>query len=136
MQVGLFKKTAILIEKNSLHCQLYEDVLSANGFNVYATKSAMDGLIKMKNSKQDLTVINTEIAEISFIEKLITKIRSEESLNLMPIVGLSTYGREYKENIIKMLDAFLTKPLSIDRFIESIFECIEKRTNGCKSTCD
>ncbi|MDR2107128.1 MAG: hypothetical protein LBO73_01220 [Holosporaceae bacterium] len=131
MQTNLFKKSAVLIEKNALHRKLYEDVLTANGFDVYVAKSAMDGLIKVKETKLDLTVINTEIASESFTEKLITKMKSEQASNLMPIVGLSAYGSECKKNISEMLDVFLTKPVSVDKFVESVFKCIEDKINGC-----
>jgi CheY-like chemotaxis protein len=131
MQANLFKKSAVLIERNSLHCKLYEDVLTANGFDVYTAKSAMDGLMKVKETKQDLAVINTEIAEESFMEKLIAKMQSERASKLMPIVGLSSYSMECKKNIAKMLDAFLTKPISIDKFMESVFLCIEHKVDGC-----
>ncbi|MDR2157722.1 MAG: hypothetical protein LBO02_00160 [Holosporaceae bacterium] len=101
MQANLFKKSAVLIERDSLHCKLYEDVLTANGFDVYTAKSAMDGLIKIKETKQDLAVINTEIAEESFIEKLIAKMHSERASNLMPIIGLSSYSAEFKKILQK-----------------------------------
>ncbi|MDR2780937.1 MAG: response regulator [Holosporaceae bacterium] len=130
MQTSLFKKSAVLIEKNPLHCMLYQDVLDANGFDVYAAKSAMDGLIKIKETQQDLVVINTEIAEESFVEKLISKIKAERSSNFMPIVGLSVYDSECKKNIANALDIFLTKPISIDKLVQSIFAYIESRVNG------
>ncbi|MDR0581134.1 MAG: hypothetical protein LBG04_03425 [Holosporaceae bacterium] len=136
MQANLFKKSAVLIETNSSHRKLYEDVLIANGFDVYVARSAIDGLIKTKETQQDLTVINTEVAEESFIEKFISKMRDESMSNVMPIIGLSVYKQEYKKNIAKILDAFLTKPFSIDRFIESILISIESRANGCKSPGD
>jgi DNA-binding response OmpR family regulator len=133
VQASLFKKSAVLIEKNSLHCMLYEDVLEANGFDVYVARSAMDGLIKIKETKQDITVINTEIAEESFVEKLITKMKTERASQHMPIIGLSVYSPECKKNIAKTLDAFLTKPISIDKLTESIFACIEGRKYGSSS---
>jgi DNA-binding response OmpR family regulator len=97
MQANLFKKSAVLIERNSLHCKLYEDVLTANGFDVYVARSAMDGLIKIKETNQDIAVINTEIAEETFVEKLVSKMKSERSSSLMPIVGLSSYAPESKK---------------------------------------
>jgi DNA-binding response OmpR family regulator len=130
MQTNLFKKSAVLIEKDPLCRRLYEDVLAANGFDVYIAKSAMDGLIKVKESKQDLAVINTEIAEESFVEKLIVKMRSERASDFMPIVGLSSHNLECKKKVVKILDAFLTKPFSIDKLSESIFACIEDKANG------
>jgi DNA-binding response OmpR family regulator len=133
MQTNLFKKSAVLIETNLLHCKLYEDVLSASGFDVYVAKSAMDGLIKVKETKQDLAVINTEIAEEYFVEKLISKMKTERASSLMPVVGLSAYALECKKNIAQILDVFLTKPISIDKFIESVFICIENKINGCQS---
>ncbi|MDR2724316.1 MAG: hypothetical protein LBB25_03905 [Holosporaceae bacterium] len=133
MQANLFKKSAVLIEKNSPHQKLYRDVLIANSFDVYVARSAMDGLIKIKETQQDLAVINTEIAEESFIEKFVTKMRAIAQSKIMPIIGLSVYNPKSKENIVKILDAFLTKPISIDKFVKSIFACIEDRANGCKS---
>jgi CheY-like chemotaxis protein len=131
MQANLFKKSAVLMEKNLLHCKLYEDVLTAVGFNVYIAKSSMDGLMKVKESQQDLAVVNIEIASESFVEKLINKMQSERASKFMPIVGLSAYNLECKQNIAKKLDVFLTKPLSIDKFVESVFLCIENKLNGC-----
>jgi DNA-binding response OmpR family regulator len=133
MQTSLFRKSAVLIEKNPLHRKLYADVLAANGFDVYVAKSAMDGLVKTKEARQDLAVIDTEIGEESFVEKLIVKMKSERASNLMPIVGLSAYNLESRKKIEKILDLFLTKPFSIDRFIESIFMCIEDKVNDCQS---
>ncbi|GHT98646.1 hypothetical protein FACS1894126_4340 [Alphaproteobacteria bacterium] len=134
MQTTLFKKTAVLMEQNQLQCNLYRDILSANGFDVYVAKSAMDGLMKIKEKPHDLTVINIEIAEELFIEKLINKIHSESTAKFMPIIGLSIYNQENKKNMLKNLDAFLTKPLSIDRFIESVFVCIEKKHNDSENS--
>ncbi|MDR3186904.1 MAG: hypothetical protein LBT63_00515 [Holosporaceae bacterium] len=134
MQANLFRKSAVLIEQSPLQCRLYEDVLTANGFDVYVAKSAMDGLIKIKEAPQDLAIINTELAEESFMEKLISKMKTGHRSSIMPIVGLSIYEREYKKNISETLDAFLTKPFSIDRFLETIFSCLESGVDGCKGS--
>jgi DNA-binding NtrC family response regulator len=133
MQTDLFRKSAILMEQTPIQCRLYEDVLTANGFDVYVAKSAMDGLIKIKEAPQDLAIINVELAEESFMEKLISKMKSGHQNPGMLIVGLSIYDRKYKKNIVEILDAFLTKPISIDRFLESIFSCLESKAGGCKS---
>lgn len=125
MQTDLFKKSAVLVENNPLQARLYSEILSANGFDVYSTQSAMDGFVKIKDKKQDLMVINTEIAACSFMEKFLYKVNQEKN-HLMPIVGISIYS-EKKENIRKNLDAFLTKPLSIDKFIEAVCRCIEDK---------
>lgn len=129
MQADLFRKSAVLIEQNGLQQKLYSDILSANGFDVYVAKSAMDGLMRLREHKQDLTVINTEIAEESFVEKLISNIRSANNKGDAKIVGLSIYASEVKKNIAKKLDAFLTKPISIDTFVGSIVDCIEKKSD-------
>nr|MCR5224796.1 hypothetical protein [Alphaproteobacteria bacterium] len=106
MQASLFRKSAVLIEQNPQQGMLYEDVLNANGFDVYVAKSAMDGLLKIKEKKQDLTIINTEIAEESYMKKFIERIRAEKDSAEMPIVGLSIYNAENKKNVAQALDAF------------------------------
>jgi DNA-binding response OmpR family regulator len=135
MQAALFKKNAILMEQDALHHRLYEDVLGANGFDVYGAKSTMDGFMKIKEKSYDIALINLEIAEESFIEKLINKIHSEQMAQFMPIVGISIYGEERKRNVAKILDAFLTKPFSIDRLMECVLNSIERK-NGCENPCD
>ncbi|MDR1551564.1 MAG: hypothetical protein LBS14_02720 [Holosporaceae bacterium] len=131
MQANLFKKSAVLIEKDPLHCKLYEDVLSAHGFDVYLARSAMDGLMKVKETEQDLVVINTEVAEETFLKKLLFKMKFEGVSGLIPIIGLSAYNLKYKEKLSEMLDVFLTKPVSLDRFVESVLTCVESRAYGC-----
>jgi DNA-binding NtrC family response regulator len=133
MQADLFKKTAILVEQHPLQSKLYKDILTANGFDVSVARSAIDGLMQIKAGKHDLVVINVEIAEEAFLEKLINKIQEDQSKKSMPIVGLSIYNSECKKNISKIMDAFLTKPLSVDKFIESVFVCIENKNNGCQN---
>ena len=59
----------------------------------------MEGLQQIKENEYDLAVINVDIGEESFVEKLINKIHSERSE--LPIVGLSIYEQEKKKNIAK-----------------------------------
>ena len=136
MQTNLFMKSALLVEQNPIQAKLYCDILSANGFEVSIAPSITDGIMKIKERPQDLAIINTEIAGEPFIEKFIQTVQSlQKSLKKQtPIVGLSIYKEKYKKNISKFLDAFLTKPISIDKFMESVFNCIENK-NGC-SDCD
>ena len=90
----------------------------------------MEGLQKIKENEYDLAVINVDIGEELFVEKLLNKIRSERSV--LPIVGLSIYEQEKKKNIAKAVNKFLTKPFSIDTFINSVVVCVE---NGCANSC-
>lgn len=130
MQENLFKKNAILVESDFLQNKLYNDILDSNGFDVFSAKSAMEGLQKIKESEYDLAVINIDIGEELFVEKLLKKIRFERSE--LPIVGLSIYEQEKKKNIAKVMNKFLTKPFSIDTFIECVVLCVE---NGCANSC-
>ena len=132
MQPGLFKKNAVLMEQDFVQCRLYEDLLEASGFDVYIAKSAMDALTKIRQEKQDIAIINTEIAEDKFIKKFVEKIKTEE--NSLPIIGISIYSKEKKQNIANILDNFLTKPFSIDTFMNAIDGCLEEGKNGCENS--
>lgn len=127
MQASLFKRNAVLVEQNPMHCRLYSDLLEANGFDVYVAKSVMDALMKIREKAQDLIVMNTEIVEEKFIQKFIHNIRNEEISKNIPIIGISIYGEDKKKNIAEIVDNFLTKPFSLDRLTESIDSCIEKK---------
>lgn len=127
MQASLFKRNAVLVEQNPMHCRLYSDLLEANGFDVYIAKSVMDALMKIREKAQDLALINTEIVEEKFIQKFIQNIKEEEISKNLPIIGISIYPEDKKKNIAEIVDSFLTKPFSLDRLVESIDRCIEKR---------
>jgi len=127
MQATLFKRNAVLVEQNPMHCRLYSDLLEANGFDVYVAKSVMDALVKIRDKNQDLAIINTEIVEEKFIQKFIQNIKEEETSKDLPIIGISIYPEEKKKNIAKVVNRFLTKPFSLDRLIESIEGCIDKQ---------
>ncbi len=136
MQATLFKRNAVLIEQNPMHCRLYSDLLEANGFDVYVAKSVMDALIKIRDKNQDLVVINTEIVEEKFIQKFIQNIKKGGSSESLPVIGISIYTEHKKKNIANVVDSFLTKPFSLDRLIESIESCIEKRDGVNCSGCE
>ena len=130
MQANLFKKNAILIENDFLQNRLYSDILDSNGFEVFSAKSPIEGLQKIKENEYDLAVINVDIGEETFVEKFLNKIHVEQPT--MPVVGLSIYEQKKKKNIVKVVNEFLTKPFSIDTFIESVVvKCVE---NGCESS--
>lgn len=135
MQANLFRRSAILIENNHAQIRLYEDLLTANGFDVYVAKSPMDGLLKIKETPIDIVVVDVDIAEDGFMTKFITKIKSEEAMANVPIIGLSIYSETSIKNIAKMLDIFLTKPISIDTFTKSVFYCLENKFDDCSCCC-
>lgn len=132
MQASLFKRNAVLVEQNPMHCRLYSDFLEANGFDVYIAKSVMDALMEIRKKSSDLAIINTEIVEEKFIQKFIQNIKEEEISKNLPIIGISIYPEDKKKNIAEIVDIFLTKPFSLDKLTESIDRCIEEKddTNG------
>lgn len=132
MQANLFKKSAVLVEQNSVEETLFRDILTANGFEVYAAKSLMDALVKLQEKENDLLVLDMEIAGQSFIEKFLQNIRREKICALTVIIGLSIYWQDEQKKVGELLDACLVKPFPIDTFIKVIFESIEKRACGCE----
>ncbi len=136
MQATLFKRNAVLIEQNPMHCRLYSDLLEANGFEVYIAKSVMDALVKIRNKNQDLAIINTEIVEEKFVQKFIQNIKEDETSKALPIIGISIYPKDKKKNVAKAVDSFLTKPFSLDKLVESIENCIESHDGINYSNCE
>lgn len=130
MQENLFKREALLIENDFFQSQLYSDVLCANNFEVSLVKSAIDGLQKLKSKDYDIAIMNIDIGQPSFIEKILKKMRNEKPN--VSIVGLSIYDQENKKNVAVLLNKFLTKPFSIDTLMGYVVMCVE---NGCENSC-
>ena len=130
MQGDLFRKSAVVLEQNLIEANLYSDILSANGFDVYIASSPMDALVKLRESNNDLVIIDLNIAGHAFMNKFLKNIRQETSCKDTTLLGLSMY--EQKEKITYDVDFYLTKPCSIDKFIEVVFGSLEQKVYGCE----
>lgn len=129
VQENLFKREALLIENDFLQSKLYRDILDFNNFEVSLVKSGVDGLRKIREKKYDVAIMNVDIGQEPFVEKLLQKVHEESPF--LPIIGLSIYESRSKKSVSALLNKFLTKPFSIDTLIECVVVCVE---NGCENS--
>lgn len=130
MQGDLFRKSAVLLEQNPIEAELYHDILSANGFDVYVASSPMDALVRLRESNKDLAIIDLNIAGHAFTDKFLKNIKQENCCESTTLLGLSMH--EQKEKNAYEVDSCLTKPCSIDTFMQVVFDSLEQKAYGCE----
>jgi len=88
------------------------------GADLVEAQDGMDGLRKVTSDHFDLALVDINMPVMDGL-KLISLIRSEESLKGMPIVVITTEGaKEDRERALSLgADEYLTKPIQANRVL-------------------
>ena len=88
------------------------------GADLVEAQDGMDGLRKVTSDHFDLALVDINMPVMDGL-KLISLIRSEESLKGMPIVVITTEGaKEDRERALSLgADEYLTKPIQANRAV-------------------
>ena len=88
------------------------------GAELVEAQDGMDGLRKVASDHFDLALVDINMPVMDGL-KLISLIRSEESLKEMPIVVITTEGaKEDRERALSLgADEYLTKPIRANRVL-------------------
>ena len=114
-------KTVLIVEDNELNMKLFRDLLMAYGYKTIQTRSGMEALALARAHDPDLILMDIQLPEVSGLE--VTKwIKEDYRLAEIPIVSVTAFAMKGDEQRILQggCEAYLSKPISIGLFIETI----------------
>ena len=114
-------KTVLIVEDNELNMKLFRDLLMAYGYKTIQTRSGMEALALARAHDPDLILMDIQLPEVSGLE--VTKwIKEDDRLAEIPIVAVTAFAMKGDEQRILQggCEAYLSKPISIGLFIETI----------------
>jgi two-component system, cell cycle response regulator DivK len=116
-------KRVLVVEDNDLNLKLFCDVLRARGFEAEGVKDAREAINRATLFAPDIIVLDIQMPHLSGFD-LIEAIRRDVILRRTPIMAVTAYaGRGDEERIREAgADAFVSKPVSLMRFLEVIGE--------------
>jgi len=123
----------VLVDDNTDYLFTMETFLQRNGFDVYTADDGQKGLELIRKEKPDIVLLDVMMESLFSGFELCKKLRTEDELMHIPIVGISgmadELGVDYKQFPdfeYFSPDAFLDKPVDKQRLLELIPETIEK----------
>lgn len=118
-------KRVLVVEDNELNLKLFCDLLRAHEFAAEAVRDGRDAVSRALSFEPDLVIMDIQLPHISGTE-IIGHMRADSRLGHVPIMAVTAYaGREDEERIRAAgANAFVTKPISVTRFIEEVKELL------------
>ena len=94
---------------------------------ILQTRNGVDALKVAKAEKPDLIVMDIQLPEMSGLE-VTEKIKADPELRPIPVVAVTAFAMKGDEERIRAAgcEAYLSKPISIDRFISTIKSFLPK----------
>ena len=123
----------ILIIDDEIHIvELLKFNLENNGYKVDYSYDGFDGYLKTKEFQPDLILLDWMLPNISGID-LLKKIRSDETLEQIPVIMLTAKNMEEDklEGLEDGADDYITKPFNILE-VKARIKAIMRRTSGNK----
>jgi len=111
----------LIVEDNELNMKLFHDLLEASGMTILMTRNGIDALEVAKRERPDLIVMDIQLPEMSGLE-VTEKIKSDPDLAPIPVIAVTAFAMKGDEERIRAAgcEAYLSKPISIDRFISTV----------------
>ena len=119
------KKTILVIEGSDLVRKYLMKKLGEHGFSVLEAKTGFDGLIKLKNNRPDLVVMEYLLPRVSGVEFLEEKHKTKPVADVPVILFSSKVDREKILAVAKYkVSRFFAKPLRVDTLMKGISEIL------------
>jgi two-component system, cell cycle response regulator DivK len=117
----------LIVEDNEKNMKLLRDVLQFKGYRTIETEMGEDAVTLAMQHKPDLILMDYQLPGIDGIEAF-HRIRNASATAHIPIVAVtaSAMPEEAKKMKEAGFDGFLTKPINVKSFIETVERFIGK----------
>jgi len=116
-------KRILIIDDDPFIRKIYNERLSADGFDVEEAESGVTGLIKIESGSYDLVLLDIVMSDMTGVD-ILKKIRSNDKLTNLIVVVLSALGQEddIKEVLKAGANEYVVKDKTTPRKLVNILE--------------
>jgi two-component system cell cycle response regulator DivK len=117
----------LIVEDNEKHMILVRDILQFKGYETLEAATATAGLQLAREARPDLVLMDIQLPDFDGIAAL-ARLRADPQTQNIPVVAVSASAMPDDEQRIVSsgFDAFLTKPINVKSFIETVERFIGK----------
>ena len=116
----------LIVEDNEKNMKLARDILQAKGYKTVEAETGEEGVKLAKERKPDLVLMDIQLPGINGIEAF-RQLRAEAGTAKIPVVALtaSVTPTDRSQITAAGFDAFISKPISLKEFVETVKRLIE-----------
>ena len=111
----------LVVDDLEANRRLLEAKLTADYYDVLMARRGEEAVQLAKREKPDLIVMDIQLPEISGLE-ITDRLKKDEALKHIPVVAVTAFAMRGDEQKIMAAgcDAYLSKPISVTTFLETI----------------
>ena len=111
----------LVVEDSGVNMTILVHLLEAHGYKVLQAKNGMEGWRIASEHRPDLILMDIQLPDVSGLE-VTSWLKNDETLKPIPIIAVTAFAMDGDEK--RMLDggcgAYISKPISISKFLEAI----------------
>jgi two-component system, cell cycle response regulator DivK len=115
------RRKVLIVEDNELNMKLFNDLLTAHGYETLQTREGMEALALARRHRPDLILMDIQLPEISGLE--VTRlIKEDQDLRLIPVVAITAFAMKGDRERIRGggCEDYIAKPISITGFLQTV----------------
>jgi two-component system cell cycle response regulator DivK len=111
----------LVVEDNEQNQKLARDVLQVKGYRVLVAESAEEGIPMALKEKPDLVLMDIHLPGMNGMDAL-AKLRAAPETKAIPVLAFtaSVMPQDRREIMSAGFDGFLSKPINLKEFLETI----------------
>ena len=131
--LSFMAKKIMIVEDNELNMKLFNDLLEAHGYTTATTRDGSTAMDLARNEMPDLILMDIQLPEVSGLD-ITRQLKSEDDLKHIPVIAVTAFAMKGDEDKIKECgcEGYVSKPISIVSFIETIKNQLEQSEQGGK----
>ena len=120
-------KPILIVEDNEKNLKLVRDILQFKGYDTVEARTAAEGLRLARENHPALILMDIHLPDFDGITAL-SKLRADALTREIPVLAVSASAMpDDQERIVASgFDDYLTKPIDIHRFIETVERFVGK----------
>jgi two-component system, cell cycle response regulator DivK len=115
------RRKVLIVEDNELNMKLFNDLLTAHGYETLQTREGMEALALARRHRPDLILMDIQLPEISGLE--VTRlIKEDQDLRLIPVIAITAFAMKGDKERIRDggCEDYIAKPISIAGFLQTV----------------
>ena len=111
-------KTILVVEDNVLSMKLWNDILEAQGYQLFKTALGLEAVEIARQSHPDLILLDIQLPDVSGFD-VAGRLKADEVTRSLPIIAVTAFaGSEYEQQALASgCDGYISKPVSIIEFL-------------------
>jgi two-component system cell cycle response regulator DivK len=121
----------LIVEDNEQNRKLTRDLLQVHGYLTIEAETGEDAIALAATRAPDLVVMDIHLPGMSGLDAL-AKLRAEPATRALPVVAFtaSVMPQDRNEIMAAGFDAFVSKPIDLELFLQTIADALERRHLG------